>query len=90
MASGWGTGARASVTAQSGDAATVPAGGNCYACHQITKEDISFGNIGPSLYNCGKLRSNTEAIQRYTWARVWRSHVFKACSSMPRSRMPAS
>jgi len=25
-------------------------GGNCYACHQLTKEEISFGNIGPSLY----------------------------------------
>jgi hypothetical protein len=31
-------------------------GGNCYNCHQITKEEISFGTIGPSLYNYGKIR----------------------------------
>src|SRR5262249_37697312 len=31
-------------------------GGNCYNCHQITKEEISFGTIGPSLYHYGKLR----------------------------------
>lgn len=66
------------------DSPTAQAGGNCYACHQITKQEISFGNIGPSLVNYGKLRGNTEAIQRYTWARIWNSHSFNACSSMPR------
>ena len=35
-------------------------GGNCYNCHQITKEEISFGTIGPSLYNYGKLRGVTD------------------------------
>lgn len=25
-------------------------GGNCYNCHQISKEEISFGTLGPSLY----------------------------------------
>jgi sulfur-oxidizing protein SoxX len=34
-------------------------GGNCYACHQLTKAEISFGNIGPSLYQYGKLRGNS-------------------------------
>jgi hypothetical protein len=34
-------------------------GGNCYNCHQISKEEISFGTIGPSLYNYGKLRGVT-------------------------------
>jgi sulfur-oxidizing protein SoxX len=29
-------------------------GGNCYNCHQIDKKEISFGTIGPSLYNYGK------------------------------------
>ena len=59
-------------------------GGNCYACHQLTKEEISHGNIGPSLYNYGKLRGNSEAILRYTWARIWNSHSFNACANMPR------
>jgi len=37
-------------------AASSANGGNCYNCHQITKTEISFGTIGPSLYNYGKLR----------------------------------
>ena len=59
-------------------------GANCYACHQLTKAELSYGNIGPSLYNYGKLRGNSEAIQKYTWARVWNSHSFSACVNMPR------
>jgi sulfur-oxidizing protein SoxX len=59
-------------------------GGNCYACHQITKAEISYGNIGPSLYNYGKLRGNSDAVVRYTWAKIWNTHSFNACSSMPR------
>jgi sulfur-oxidizing protein SoxX len=31
-------------------------GGNCYACHQITKSEVSFGTLGPSLGNYGKIR----------------------------------
>ena len=59
-------------------------GGNCYACHQISKEEISYGNIGPTLYQYGKLRGNTVEIQRYTWARIWNAHAFNACNIMPR------
>lgn len=67
----------------SDDANTVN-GGNCYACHQIDKQEISYGNIGPSLWNYGKLRGNSEPIIKYTWAKVWNSHSFNACSQMPR------
>lgn len=59
-------------------------GGNCYACHQIDRKEISHGNIGPSLYRYGKLRGNSEAIQKYTWGKLWNSHAFTACSQMPR------
>jgi L-cysteine S-thiosulfotransferase len=59
-------------------------GGNCYACHQLAKEEISYGNIGPTLYNYGKIRGNSEAIVKYTWAKLWNTHSFNACSSMPR------
>lgn len=69
---------------QFSDAANTVNGGNCYACHQLTKEEISYGNIGPSLYNYGKLRGNSDAIVRYTWARIWNSHSFNACANMPR------
>src|SRR3954463_6533019 len=74
------------------DAANPPNGGNCYNCHQITKEEISFGTIGPSLYNYGKIRGVTDPdsaaakpIVEYTWGKVWNSKAFNACSNMPRA-----
>lgn len=69
---------------QSSDKPGVPAGGNCYACHQMTKKEISFGNIGPSLYQYGKLRGQSEEIVKYTWAKVYNAQAFNACSNMPR------
>ncbi|HEY0847225.1 MAG TPA: sulfur oxidation c-type cytochrome SoxX [Noviherbaspirillum sp.] len=69
---------------QSSDKVGAPNGGNCYACHQITKEEISFGNIGPSLYNYGKLRGNSDEIVKYTWGKIYNAQAFTACSNMPR------
>lgn len=69
---------------QSSDAAGSANGGNCYACHQITKAEISFGNIGPSLYQYGKLRGDSEPILKYTWAKIYNAQAFNACSNMPR------
>lgn len=67
-------------------------GGNCYNCHQISKQEISFGTLGPSLYNYGKLRGvsdpNSEAskaIVEYTWGKLWNSRAYNACSQMPRA-----
>lgn len=59
-------------------------GGNCYACHQLAKAEISFGNIGPSLYNYGKLRGSGPDAMRYTWGKIWNTHSYNACSAMPR------
>jgi sulfur-oxidizing protein SoxX len=69
---------------QFNDTEKTVAGGNCYACHELTKQEISFGNLGPTLYNYGKLRGNSEVIVKYTWARIWNSHSFSACNHMPR------
>ena len=33
------------------DTASTVNGGNCYNCHQIDQKEISYGTIGPSLYN---------------------------------------
>ena len=66
------------------DKADDVAGGNCYACHQLSKAEISYGNIGPSLNNYGKLRGYGDDIKKYTWAKIWNTHSFNACSSMPR------
>jgi len=74
------------------DDATTPNGGNCYNCHQLDKKEISFGTIGPSLYNYGKLRGVTDvnspaskAIIEYTWGKIWNSKAYNACSNMPRA-----
>lgn len=69
---------------QSSDKPGAPNGGNCYACHQLAKAEISFGNIGPSLYQFGKLRGQSEEILKYTWAKLYNSQAFTACSNMPR------
>jgi len=74
------------------DDAKTPNGANCYNCHQLDKKEISFGTIGPSLYNYGKLRGVTDpgspeakAMLEYTWGKVWNSKAYNACSNMPRA-----
>ena len=76
---------------QFSDVAGVPNGANCYACHQLTPQEISFGNQGPSLLKYGVIRgvkdpasAESEAIVKYTWGRIWNTHAFNACSGMPR------
>ena len=73
------------------DSAGTPNGGNCYNCHQITKEEISFGTLGPSLYQYGKLRgvsdpasAASKPIVEYTWGKLWNARAYSACSNMPR------
>jgi L-cysteine S-thiosulfotransferase len=61
-----------------------PVGANCYACHQLSKAELSFGTIGPSLYQYGKLRGNGAEVQRYTFGKIYNSEAFAACSNMPR------
>jgi L-cysteine S-thiosulfotransferase len=76
--------AQSGVGKQYSDDPSKPAGGNCYACHQLTKAEVSYGTIGPSLYNFAKVRGYGESIQRYAWGKVYNSQAFSACSSMPR------
>ncbi len=67
-------------------------GGNCYNCNQIDKKEISYGTIGPSLYNYGKIRGVSDPdsvasrpIVEYTWGKIWNSKAYNACSNMPRA-----
>lgn len=76
--------AQSGVGKQFSDDPAKPSGANCYACHQLTKEEISFGNMGPSLYNFGKLRGFTEATQKYAYGKIYNSEAFSACTNMPR------
>jgi sulfur-oxidizing protein SoxX len=75
------------------DKSTEPSanGANCYNCHQITKAEISFGTIGPSLYQYGKLRGVSNPadpaslpIIQYTWGKLYNGWAYNACSNMPR------
>ena len=66
------------------DTKDTPVGANCYACHQLTKEEISYGTIGPSLYNFGKLRGYGPDMQKYAWGKVYNAQAYSACSNMPR------
>jgi sulfur-oxidizing protein SoxX len=66
-------------------------GAQCYNCHEIDRKEISFGNIGPSLWNYGKTRGvkdvtdpNSAPIIQYTWTKMWNSKSYSACSNMPR------
>lgn len=76
--------AQTGVGKQFSDNPSVPAGGNCYACHQMTKEEISYGTIGPSLYQFAKLRGYGEDMQKYAWGKVYNPQAYTACSTMPR------
>ena len=66
------------------DKADTPVGGGCYNCHQIDKKEISYGTIGPTLWNYGKLRGYSPEVVTYTWNRINNSKAYNACSNMPR------
>ena len=76
--------AQSGVGKQFNDDPKLPAGANCYACHQLTKAELSFGTIGPSLYNFGKLRGFNPEMQKYAYSKVYNSQAFSVCSNMPR------
>jgi sulfur-oxidizing protein SoxX len=61
-----------------------PVGGNCYACHQLTPQEVSYGTIGPSLYQFGKLRGYTDDMRKYAYGKIWNAEAYNACSLMPR------
>ena len=76
--------AQSGVGKQFSDDPARPSGGNCYACHQLSHQEVAFGTIGPSLLDYGKLRGNSEEIRKYTFAKIYNSQAFAACSNMPR------
>ena len=76
--------AQSGVGMQFTDTAGAATGGNCYACHELTKQELAFGTIGPSLYNFGKIRGYTPEMQKYAFGKVYNSEAFSACSNMPR------
>lgn len=76
--------AQSGVGKQFNDDPSRPSGGNCYACHQLSPQEVAYGTIGPSLLGFAKLRGYTEETRRYAYGKVWNSEAFSACSLMPR------
>jgi sulfur-oxidizing protein SoxX len=61
-----------------------PVGANCYACHQIAPQELSYGTIGPSLYQFAKQRGYGPDIQKYAYGKIWNADAYSACTNMPR------
>ena len=61
-----------------------PVGGNCYACHQLDPKEVSYGTIGPSLYQFGKTRGYGPEMQKYAYGKVYNPDAYNACTNMPR------
>ncbi len=68
---------------QSSDDPSKPNGGNCYACHKLAPDEVAYGTLGPSLTGYGA-RGQSEAMLKYTWTKLWDTHVYNLCSHMPR------
>ena len=69
---------------QYSDDPKLPSGANCYACHQLAPAELSYGTIGPSLYQFAKARGYGVEIQKYAYGKVYNAQAYNACSNMPR------
>jgi len=69
---------------QYSDDPKAAAGANCYACHQLAPQELSFGTIGPSLYQFGKNRGYTDEMRKYAYGKIYNADAYNACTNMPR------
>lgn len=61
-----------------------PIGGNCYACHQLSRAELSFGTLGPSLLEYGKIRKFKPEEAKSAFAKIYNAQAVQPCSNMPR------
>jgi sulfur-oxidizing protein SoxX len=59
-------------------------GGNCYACHELSPDEVSFGTIGISLKGYGRIHKGGEQDARLVYDKIYNSQAVVACSLMPR------
>ena len=59
-------------------------GGSCYNCHQIGPNETSFGTVGPSLFQFGKIRGFGVDTQKYVYGKIYNAKAYNLCSLMPR------
>ena len=58
------------------DPAGAPGGGSCYNCHQIGPQETSFGTVGPSLFQFGKIRGYGPDVQRYVYGKIYNAKAY--------------
>jgi sulfur-oxidizing protein SoxX len=59
-------------------------GGNCYACHQMRPDELSYGTLGPSLLGYGKARNFDPKEAKAAYAKIYNPQAVLPCSQMPR------
>lgn len=59
-------------------------GGNCYACHELSPDEVSFGTIGVSLKGYGRTKPQGTEAARTVYEKIFNSQALVACSLMPR------
>jgi L-cysteine S-thiosulfotransferase len=59
-------------------------GGNCYACHRLSRSELSYGTLGPPLLDYGKARSFGTADAKAAYEKIYDSQASLPCSNMPR------
>lgn len=69
---------------QFSDAPGTFQGGNCYACHQLSKAELSYGNLGPSLTGYGLDRKFDAQEAKNAYAKIYNAQSILPCSTMPR------
>ncbi len=69
---------------QFSDKADGPRGGNCYACHQMAPKELSYGTLGPSLAEYGKIRKYAAADAKAAYGKIYNAQSVQVCSNMPR------
>jgi sulfur-oxidizing protein SoxX len=87
MLGDWKEGAKIASNGRGGqfsDDAKTEAGGNCYACHQMEKQELSYGTLGPSLTSYGRDRNYAPDAIRSAFTKIFDSEAVLACSNMPR------
>lgn len=83
----WKEGAKIAQNGRGGQFSDPPntvGGGNCYACHQLSKAELSFGTMGPSLSEYGKIRKFRPDDAKAAYAKVYNAQSVLPCSNMPR------
>ena len=73
MIGDWKNGARIAQSGRGGQFSDPPGtvgGGNCYACHQLSQEEVSYGTMGPTLNNYGKIRKFREDDAKAAYAKI--------------------